>query len=357
MKISSTEYSPELEKESDERPLLSRIKENSLGLIALLGIDFVFLICMTLLLIFTVQKVNGEMHLFLRAMGLPLGILGFAILYDFGKYLYFLIIHKTNKAAEFIRQIPIILRDWTPFLLVDFIYENLHVLSTHLNRYDIADILYKMDIWLFRIEPTLWTQKITTPLLTDIMSLLYAPYLFYPLSLMFLLSLSNRRDKFQQVSIAVCFTFLLGFLCYVIFPAQPPRYLLEGVFTHPVHLQGSFIYDYLQGAWDSLSAIRGAAFPSLHVAVSTITLIYAYRFRNISLIYKLLWYLYIPLIVGLWFSTIYLRHHWVVDIFAGWCIAALASFLSEKTILATHRLRIKTGYSSNLLSKNFHAPL
>ena len=54
-----------------------------------------------------------------------------------------------------------------------------------------------------------------------------------------------------------------------------------------------------------------AAFPSLHAAVSLLTLTYAWRYLR--------WYV-LPLgivVTGLITSTVYLRHHYVVDLLAG----------------------------------------
>lgn len=69
--------------------------------------------------------------------------------------------------------------------------------------------------------------------------------------------------------------------------------------------------------WDGFSVISGGAFPSLHVGISTVALIYAYKYRYFSKLYYGIWILYIPLVTSLWFSTVYLRHHWVIDIFCG----------------------------------------
>ncbi|MFO1520314.1 MAG: phosphatase PAP2 family protein [bacterium] len=343
--IPSQEATLETEIKAEEVSVFSRFWQVLLIAVALLGVDFVFLMGMTLLLTTLVHVMDGHIRWFQTSMGLPLAILSLAILYDFGKFLYFLIIHKKNQARQFLAQIPVILRDWTPFLLVDFIYENLHDLSGRFNHHDIAALLYRGDLALFGVEPTLWMQKFTTTFLTDVMAILYAPYLAYPLILMLLLSLSSRRNQFQQISIAVCFTFLLGFVCYVLFPAQPPRFYLEHVFTNPPHLNGSFIYYHLQGVWDNLSAVRGAAFPSLHAAISSVALIYAFRFRNLSWVYRFLFYAYIPLVVGLWISTVYLRHHWVIDLFAGGTVAILASLLSDRVIRFSQKLRLRLGIS------------
>ena len=61
-----------------------------------------------------------------------------------------------------------------------------------------------------------------------------------------------------------------------------------------------------------------AAFPSLHAAVSLVALVYAWRYVR-----AWFWVL-LPFCLGLWVSTIYLRHHYVVDLLAGWVLAPVA---------------------------------
>src|SRR5262249_19107425 len=119
----------------------------------------------------------------------------------------------------------------------------------------------------------------------------------------------------------------LGFLGYVFFPCSPPRYFLENVYNSPAHLQGYFLFNQLQARWDSLSVVRAGAFPSLHVAISTIALIYACRYRDRSRLDKVIFWAYLPLVVSLWFSTVYLRHHWFIDILAGWILALLSCWV------------------------------
>jgi membrane-associated phospholipid phosphatase len=54
-----------------------------------------------------------------------------------------------------------------------------------------------------------------------------------------------------------------------------------------------------------------AAFPSLHAAVSCLSLVYAWKYCR--------WFFPVLLVFvcGLLVSTVYLRHHWVVDLLAG----------------------------------------
>ena len=53
-------------------------------------------------------------------------------------------------------------------------------------------------------------------------------------------------------------------------------------------------------------------------------LVYAWRFLR-----PWFWAL-LPFVVGLWVSTIYLRHHYFVDLVAGWALAPVAVWLAPR---------------------------
>ena len=67
-----------------------------------------------------------------------------------------------------------------------------------------------------------------------------------------------------------------------------------------------------------------AAFPSLHGAVSLVALVYAWRYLRVWF-----WVL-LPFSAGLWASTIYLRHHYFVDLLAGWALAPVAIWAAPR---------------------------
>ncbi|OGQ48942.1 MAG: hypothetical protein A3I09_03270 [Deltaproteobacteria bacterium RIFCSPLOWO2_02_FULL_47_10] len=293
--------------------------------ITLIGPDLLLAIVMTAILVSTVAFKGGQIRFFQASLGLPVGIMLFLLIYNRGQ-----------KAAH-------IVRDWLPFLFVTFIYENLHDLSKLFYNHDIAEILHRWDIVIFGIEPTIWAQKFYTPLLTDVMAVSYAMYFIFPLVIMFFLSNDDRRFEFREMALALTFTFIMGFIGYVLWPTSPPRYLIPHLYTNPQVLHGIFIFDRLQGAWDNLSVVPCGAFPSLHVGVSAVALFYAWKFRNIGRIYKWIWYLYIPLVTSLWFSTVYLRHHWVIDIFAGWIVALIGFGMSEYILKAWQKIRSIAG--------------
>jgi membrane-associated phospholipid phosphatase len=288
--------------------------------ITAIGPDLLLTLIMSLILATALLASGGQVRFLQATLGFPIGIVLFLIIYRS-------IAKRFRPGMQ--TNVGHILRDWLPFLLVTFIYENLHDLSKYFMNIDIAGTLMQWDIAIFGVEPTLWAQKIYSPLLTDIMAFSYALYFVQPLIIMFLLSNQDNRVEFRKMALTLTFTFLLGFVGYVLLPCSPPRYFITDMFTDPVRLHGPWLFDRLQAQWDSLSVVPCGAFPSLHVGLSTVALIYAWRFRNISTTFRVIWWLYIPLVTSLWFSTVYLRHHWVIDIFAGWGAAIVSAIASD----------------------------
>ena len=62
------------------------------------------------------------------------------------------------------------------------------------------------------------------------------------------------------------------------------------------------------------------AFPSLHTAVTLLTLIFAFKYIRWQF-----WVL-LPFCVGLLLATVYLRQHYVIDLFAGVILAIIAYY-------------------------------
>src|SRR5688572_13206018 len=73
-----------------------------------------------------------------------------------------------------------------------------------------------------------------------------------------------------------------------------------------------------QSATKAIPLTAKGAFPSLHCAVALLATLLAWR--------HLRWFFPIQLVLGLGLiaGTVYLRHHWVVDIFAGFVLTFAA---------------------------------
>jgi membrane-associated phospholipid phosphatase len=221
--------------------------------------------------------------------------------------------------AEFFKKALAMVRDWFPLILIVLVYENFHDL-TDLIRPDVVDgPLRRIDELMFGAEPTLFLQKITTPWLTEYMTFVYALYFGYPALILGLVYYKDDFIKFREVALALSLCFYLGLTGYMLVPAIGPRYFMADEFTVP--LSGIWLTERAAAAWNRFETVKRDCFPSLHTAISAIALIYLWRFRRYYRGGLKVLGVCSVLIVSLWFSTVYLRYHWTIDVFAGWALA------------------------------------
>lgn len=237
------------------------------------------------------------------------------------------------------------LREMLPFLLCILIYTNLHDTIGFVNPNDIHHDLLALDIWLFGIEPVLWVEQFYTRERTEVFQLFYMSFAFLAPAVPLLLLFQKRLSDFRRAALSIIVCFYLGYALYLIFPAAPPRIVLAAEFkknfggdpirdlvrgptwpweTEPPALSPGLASRAAEGTLALLPTDSRAAFPSLHAAVSLLALGLAWRFT------RPLFFLLLPLSLGLWASTIYLRHHFVVDLIAGFALAPVAYVLTPR---------------------------
>jgi hypothetical protein len=126
-----------------------------------------------------------------------------------------------------------------------------------------------------------------------------------------ILLVRGRWREFRATTMGVLVCFYLGYALYVALPAAPPRLVLVYEFTKSLEGYPRLFSSMSAQAFALLPVDSRGAFPSLHSAVSLVALAYAWRYLR--------WWFWalLPLCLGLWVSTVYLRHHYVVDLFAG----------------------------------------
>jgi membrane-associated phospholipid phosphatase len=210
------------------------------------------------------------------------------------------------------------LRETVPFLACVLIYTNLHDTIGFVNPRDVHYWLLGLDQALFGVEPCVWAERFITPARTELMQFLYLSFFWIAPSASLLLLLRRRWPEFRAATLGVVVCFYLGYALYVVFPAAPPRLVL--VYDFSKNLRGYPVgFSALSArAFALLPADSRAAFPSLHAAVSLVVLVYAWRHL------RPWFFLLLPFVLGLWVSTIYLRHHYFVDLVAGWALAPVA---------------------------------
>jgi membrane-associated phospholipid phosphatase len=213
-------------------------------------------------------------------------------------------------------------RDVLPFSYCLAIYTNLHDTVHFANPHDIHHALIAIDQWLFGVQPSVWAQRFIHPWLTEIFSFCYMIFfLFAPLVAAVLL-FQKRRKEFRETLVTVILCFYAGYLLYIIFPAAPPRIVLKHLYT--IGFNGTLLADMTSKMFSVLPQDARCAFPSLHAAVTLLSLMFAWKYTRTT------FWIMLPFCLGLFLATIYLRHHYVIDLIAGWTLAIPAFIFIPK---------------------------
>ena len=227
-----------------------------------------------------------------------------------GSVVIFLWIARTKPQWPFAR-------DVLPFLFAANVYINLHDMIAFFNAPDITGFLYQLDVKLFGVEPTVWAQRFANPILTDFFTICYWLFYFLPPLLGFLLYIRGEWKSFRETLVSIVLCLYVGYIGYVLLPAGPPRYAIPDQFGPPLVGVIPFL-EWTRAATAAVPLTAKGAFPSLHGGVMFLGTLLAWR--------HLRWFFPVMLFFGggLILGTVYLRHHWVVDIIAGIAIAIVA---------------------------------
>jgi len=155
---------------------------------------------------------------------------------------------------------------------------------------------------------------------TDVLSLCYL--LFFPYLLFSLISYFTAELPLLKAFIVGLFSLYgLGFLGYTLIPAAGPHLAFAGDFH--LSLTGGVLTQW-NAALVGMGSTGVDVFPSLHVAVSGFLLGFDFRHKR-----RRFW-LYLVPCTGLWFSTQYLRYHYLIDLLCGVVLAFQALWIAER---------------------------
>ena len=240
------------------------------------------------------------------------------------------------------------LRETVPLLSCLLIYTNLHDTIGFVNPHDVHHWLVALDGMIFGVQPCVWAERLITPARTEVMQFLYLNFFWIAPSTSLVLLLQRRFSEFRQATVGVVACFYLGYALYVIFPAAPPRLVLVHEFTRNLRGYPVGFSTLSAGAFSLLPVDSRAAFPSLHTAASLVALVYAWRFspsfRWVGLTARWWFWILLPFVLGLWASTLYLRHHYFVDLVAGWLLAPVAIWVAPRADAWWARRQRALGY-------------
>jgi hypothetical protein len=268
------------------------------------------------LLLLLAVVVNGEGPK--RAVALPVTAVVLALYLLLQGFAHSL--PATAALREFVRRISLLVGILGSFLELQY------VLPTASRRI-LDSNLYHFDLGAFGLEPAMAWDKYVTPQTTEWFSFFYFNYyaLIGAFLVPFFFFVGKSRIS-REFTFGICFMFCMGHTIYLIVPAYGPYSYLAGQFQHP--LEGAFWWPLVARTVSSGGgAARTDVFPSLHTGVPTFLTLFSFRNRNLP-VFKFGWPLLALAASQIIGATMFLRWHYLIDIFAGMSLAYTASRLS-----------------------------
>jgi membrane-associated phospholipid phosphatase len=209
-----------------------------------------------------------------------------------------------------------IFRDWyVPAFLIVIFLENRRLIPLF-NPRRLDALLMRLDSLIFLgHSPLLLMERITTPVLTEILQLSYVSFYFLPFCLCLDIYRKRPPEEFHVIASTILTGFYLSYLGYYLTPVVGPRFTLGQIPAVP--LQGMFLADAVRGLIEAAEGRMPDCFPSGHAMISLLTILLARRYARGFFPLAVAWFLVIQV------STVYLRYHYVADLAAGWVLGAL----------------------------------
>lgn len=212
-------------------------------------------------------------------------------------------------------------RYWYPHLFFLFCFEELaHLMTLVTPEWQDAKLL-AFDHWLTGVQPTIWLEQFVTPGRNEVMQFAYLTYFAYLLVLGGVLYYRRDWEAYWSVMVYSMVGYSIGYFIAMFFPVESPWFSLAGSWKAPLNggpftATINFIEHY--------GRVRGAAFPSEHVAGSVAVLWGAWKHR------RWMFWVMAPLVVMMCISTIWGRYHYVADIFGGIATGTLGYWIGSR---------------------------
>lgn len=207
-----------------------------------------------------------------------------------------------------------------PLILITF--EELYFLIKPVRQVDFDWLFIKIDHWLFGVNPTEVLYKISCPVLTEILQIVYGLFYFLPIILILALLRKKRYKASDYAVFSIIYGFYLSYLGYFALPGIGPRFTLHEFKNLNKELPGLVLTEPLREFTNNgesihkdtpnpADVVQRDVFPSGHTMLTLITMYLAIRLRSRSR------YFIVPVGSLLIFATVYLRYHYVIDLIGG----------------------------------------
>jgi membrane-associated phospholipid phosphatase len=227
-------------------------------------------------------------------------------------------------------------RDWAPFLLIFLAWEAMRGIANQFGAQVQSDSVIAVERFIsFGVLPPAELQRIfhtpgTVGPLEITTASIYAAHFLLPLCVAFILWL-KRRSAYYQYAIALMLMSFAAFFTFVLLPVAPPRFAYQyGEAVRVVDVAALVANQtgigMLSWAYHNMIGNPVAAFPSLHAAYPILAFLFLRdhwpRAAWLMLVYA----------AAVWFSVMFLGHHYLVDALGGLAYAVAAYLVVRSAV-------------------------
>jgi membrane-associated phospholipid phosphatase len=203
-----------------------------------------------------------------------------------------------------------------PVIFLFGIFETFYMLLPFFNSLRLDAVMANIDHALLGVNPTVWIEQWAQPLLTDVLYLFYFFYFPMPLIMLGWMYANGKLQEAEESFFLYLFCYYGAYIMYFFIPVEGPRFYLNGLQNVP--LDGVVLSEPIRRLIDTLEPNKLDAFPSLHAAILTMTMLLTYRHN------RKLFHAFIPCAIGITVSLVYLRYHYVIDVIVGFVWAIMS---------------------------------
>ncbi len=212
------------------------------------------------------------------------------------------------------------IRNFYPLLILTYFYKETGYLNNILFNY--------FDSYFVWIEQTLWgmqpsiefSNRFSQKWFSEIMNFSYFFYYLLTIGIGLAAYFWNRANM-QKIIFVIAGSFLIYYLFFALFPVKGPQFFFHGDDAKTVD---SRFFSKLVNMAQGIGETQTGAFPSSHVGMSIIFLLLTYKYLR-----KTFWVILLPVIL-LWFATVYIKAHYLIDVFGGFLSAPPVYWVSVK---------------------------
>ncbi len=196
--------------------------------------------------------------------------------------------------------------DFYPYVFFMFLYVNANQINTIIFQHPFDAWFRDMDQHLFGVEPAFWLhEKLGSRIIDEVLHLFYFTYYLQFIFMGIYIHLKSKEAiHYQRFIFVLCLTFYVSYIAFIVLPVHGPQSLRGDDYT-------GFVVVPIMNAIYEFAETGGGAFPSSHVAVSLVCLLFA------GIHSRRLFAAWLLPFLGLTVATVYCRYHYAIDALAG----------------------------------------